>query len=370
MKLAIVHDYLSQNGGAEQVLAAMQEIWPDAPTHVLFFDQEKMPSFKGKDIRTSFLQRAPLIRSKYQWYVGLMPVAAQSMDLSAYDVVVSSASAFGKDLIVRPDAVHVCYCHTPTRYLWSDTHSYVNELRAPGFVKALLPPLLSSLRVRDRLAADRVDAFVANSETVRRRIHAYYRRDAAVVFPPVDTHRFPLADGPKASFLAGGRLVAYKRFDMIIEAANRTGTPLKIFGKGPMEKALRRMAGPTVEFLGFVPDDRLPALYAEAAAFIHPQEEDFGITAVEAMAAGRPVIAYAKGGATETVIPGTTGVLFDRQEWEALADIFLSFDPAAFDPAAIRTHAETFSKARFQAALKAEVERAWQAKQNGYALPR
>jgi glycosyltransferase involved in cell wall biosynthesis len=235
----------------------------------------------------------------------------------------------------------------------------VDELRVPRLVKALLPPFLSLLRVWDKQAADRVDAFVANSETVRGRIAKFYGRDSVTIHPPVDVRRFSLSDAPKTYFLAGGRLVAYKRFDLAIEACNRTGFPLKIFGTGPVMDDLKRKARRNVEFLGRVPDDRLPKLYANAKAFIHPHEEDFGITAVESMAAGRPVIAYRRGGATETVIDGVTGELFDEQSWEELADHLIRFDDARYDPKAIRTHAERFGHERFKKELQDFVERVW-----------
>lgn len=348
MKLALVHDYLKQDGGAEKVLSVLQELWPEAPTYALFFDPERLPQFKGKDVRTSFLQRAPLIQSKFQWYLPLMPTATEHYDLKAFDVVVSSTSAFAKGVITQPGTVHVCYCHTPTRFLWTDTLSYVEELRIPRFVKNMLPPVLSLLRLWDKHAADRVDAFIANSKTVQERIKKYYNRDSVVIHPPVDTHRFAVSDAPKGYFLAGGRLVAYKRFDLIVEACNRTGIKLKIFGTGPVMGELQKMAKGNVEFLGRVSDADLPALYAGAKAFIHPQEEDFGITAVESMAAGRPVIAYKKGGAVETVIEGVTGELFEEQSWEELADHLIRFDEAAYDPAAIRAHAEQFGTERFK----------------------
>ncbi|OGL95408.1 hypothetical protein A2348_02050 [Candidatus Uhrbacteria bacterium RIFOXYB12_FULL_58_10] len=362
MKLALVHDYLKQDGGAEKVLSVLQEIWPEAPTYTLFFDPDRLPQFKGKDVRTSFLQRAPLIQSKFQWYLTLMPTATEHYDLSEYDVVVSSTSAFAKGVITRPGALHVCYCHTPTRFLWTDTLSYVEELRIPRVVKSLLPPFLSMLRVWDRQAADRVDAFVANSRTVKDRIEKYYGRDSAVVHPPVDTHRFSVSDAPKTYFLTGGRLVAYKRFDLVIEACNRTGFKLKIFGTGPVMKDLKKMARSNVEFLGRVPDEDLPALFADAKAFIHPHEEDFGITAVESMSAGRPVVAYRRGGATETVIDGVTGELFDEQSWEELADHLIRFNDAAYDPTAIRAHAERFGRERFKREMQELVERAYEEK--------
>lgn len=357
MKLALVHDYLKQDGGAEKVLAVLQDVWPEAPTYALFFDPERLPQFKGKDVRTSFLQNAPLIQSKFQWYLTLMPTATEHYDLSGHDVIVSSTSAFAKGVITQPGATHICYCHTPTRFLWTDTLSYVEELRIPRVIKMMLPPFLSLLRVWDRQSADRVDVFVANSKTVQERIKKYYNRDSVVIHPPVDVERFAISNGPKDYFLAGGRLVAYKRFDLIVDACNRTGLKLKIFGTGPVENDLKKMAKGNVEFLGRVSDAELPALYANAKAFIHPQEEDFGITAVESMAAGRPVIALKQGGAVETIVDGVTGELFEEQSWEELADYLIRFDDAKYDPAMIRAHAKQFGTERFKLAMKELVEK-------------
>jgi glycosyltransferase involved in cell wall biosynthesis len=236
-------------------------------------------------------------------------------------------------------------------------------LKVPGPIKALLPPLLSSLRVWDRHAADRVDHFLANSETVAERIEKYYDRESDVMHPPVDVSRFSLSDAPKTYFLAGGRLVPYKRFDLIVEAANKTGIPVKIFGTGPAEAALKAKAKPNVEFLGRVSAEEQARLYANAKAYLHPQEEDFGITAVESMAAGRPVIAYGKGGAAETVVPGVTGQFLTEQSWEELADHLIRFDDAAYNAAAIRAHAERFATDAFKQRLKQYVESTWQAKQ-------
>lgn len=361
MKIALAHDYLIQDGGAEKVLDVFQDMWPEAPTFTLFFDPVKMPAFKGKDIRTSFLEGMPFAREKYQWYLPLMPTAIERLDLREFDVVISSTSAFMKGLIVRDDALHICYCHTPTRYLWSDTHSYVEELRLPRLVKSLLPPVLTQLRLWDRQSADRVDFFIANSETIRRRIKKYYDRDSIVIHPPVETNRFQISDKPKTHFVTGGRLVAYKRFDLVVEAFNRTGLPLNIFGSGPVESDLRKQARPNITFHGRVSDEKKAELYANAKAFIHPQEEDFGITPVESMAAGTPVIAYRRGGATETVKEGVTGEFFDEQSWEELADHAIRFDQSKYDPARIREHAAQFSRGRFIRELKAFVEKTWEA---------
>ncbi len=363
MKIALAHDYLIQNGGAEKVLEILQQIWPDAPTFTLLFDPERMPAFRGKDIRTSFLQDFLFIRAKYQWFLPLMPTAVERLDLTDFDVVVSSTSAFMKGIITRDDALHICYCHTPTRYLWSDTHSYVQELRVPKIVKAGLPPLLSYLRVWDHGAADRVDHFIANSETIRRRIQKYYGKNSTVIHPPVETEKFEIQFSPKTYFVTGGRLVAYKRFDLVVEAFNRTGLPLKIFGSGPVEQELRKKARSNIEFLGRISDQQQAKLYANAKAFIHPQEEDFGITPVESMAAGTPVIAYRRGGATETVIEGLTGEFFDEQSWEELADHIIRFDQERYDSKRIRTYAQRFNTDRFIKEMKQFVENAWDAHQ-------
>lgn len=368
MKLALVHDHLVQEGGAERVLQVLQEIWPEAPTFTLLYDPARVgASFGGRDIRTSFLQTWPLALKKYKWFMPFMPAATEHYDLSDYDVVVSSSSAFAKGVITRPGTLHVCYCHTPTRYLWSDTHSYVRELSLPRPIKKLMPIMLARIRQWDRLAADRVDAFVANSETVAGRIGHYYRRPSEVIHPPVETARFSAAAKTGDYYLAGGRLVAYKKFDVVVKAFNKLGIPLKIFGEGPEMRELQSSAKKNIEFLGRVSEDEKARLYRKALAYIHPQEEDFGITAVEAMASGRPVIAYRKGGAVETVIEGRTGIFIDEQSWEELANAIILFEPEKFDPEEIRRHALQFDVSVFKKKMKEYVENAWRDRLNGVA---
>lgn len=361
-KLAFVHDFLVQNGGAERVLRALHAIWPDAPIYTIVHDAERVhPDFQTKDVRPSFLQKIPFGVSHYQWFLPWMPRAIEGHNLMEYDVVLSSSSAFAKGVITGPRTLHVCYCHTPTRYLWTDTHTYVRELAYNRFVKHIVPFLLTNLRLWDQMTASRVDHFIANSRNVQERIKKYYRRESECMHPPIDTARFSVADRVENYYLIGGRLVSYKRYDLAVHAFSKMGIPLVVFGEGPEFDRLRAMAKPNVRFTGKVSDEELARLYRHALAFLHPQEEDLGLTALEAMASGRPVIAYAKGGALETVVPGVTGTFFEEQTWESLADAVLHFDPSQYDAKKIRAHAEQFDVQKFQERVKGFVENAWAA---------
>jgi len=361
MRVALVHDHLVQDGGAERVLKALQDIFPDAPIYTLLYHEKNMGNdFRQKDIRTSFIQDLPLSLKKYQWYLPLMPMATERHDLTDYDLVISSASAMAKGVITGPNTVHLCYCHTPTRYLWTDTHSYLKELKTNPLLKKFIPLYLTRLRKWDRLAADRVDYFIANSKNVADRIAKYYRRPSEVIYPPVETEKFYLADQLNHYYLAGGRLVPYKRFDIIVNAFNKLGIPLKIFGTGPEEIKLKKLAKHNIEFLGKISDQRKSELYAHCLAYIHPQEEDFGITAVEAMASGRPVVAYPVGGALETVVPGITGEFFDEQTWESLGDSVIRFKPDKYDSKKIRQQAEKFSLEEFKKRIMDYIEKTYQ----------
>lgn len=362
MNIALVHDHLAQNGGAENVLRVFCEIWPDAPVYVLVHDPRNAdPFFSTKDIRTSFLQRMPFGVRKYQWFFPLMPSAIESLDLSAYDVVLSTSSSFAKGVITRPNTMHVSYCHTPTRFLWSDTHSYVEELGVNRALKKLIPIFLTKVRMWDRIAAERADIYIGNSKAVQHRIEKYYHRGSELIYPPVNVADFTVAkkEDIKEYFLAGGRLVPYKRFDLLVKVFNATGKKLKIFGSGPALPALKKMARGNIEFLGRVPDPELKKLYAECSAFMNPQEEDFGITMIEALAAGRPVVAYNKGGASEIIEHGKTGLLVDYQTWEDFANAIIGFDPHAFDVDAIRAAALTFDVKKFKTTMQEFVENAW-----------
>ncbi len=348
MKVALVHDYLAQDGGAERVLKSFHDIWPEAPIFVLFHDKVQLSQFKNADVRESFIKRLPFGRKKYQWYLPLMPIATEKHNLHEFDVVLSSTSAFAKGVLTRPETVHISYCHTPTRYLWTDTHEYIADLKYNKLVKAFLPRLIHKLRVWDKMSVDRVDHFIANSGTVAHRIQKYYRRSSDILYPPVDFSSFSISADIRDYFVTGGRLVPYKRFDLVVHVFNRLGWPLKIFGDGPELSHLQSIAKKNISFVGRVSDEEKARLLQHAKAFIHPQIEDLGITPIESMASGRPVIAFGEGGVTETVIPGETGVFFYTQTWEALLDVLLHFDHTAWDSERIRNWSEKFSEERFK----------------------
>jgi len=294
-------------------------------------------------------------------------MAVEFFDLRDYDLVISDTSSFAKGVITQPHTPHICYCHTPTRYLWSDTHQYINELKYNKWMKKMISMVLNRIRIWDRLAADRVDYFIANSKTVQGRIRKYYQRDSHLIYPPVEVEKFKVAainplQEEKPYFLIGCRLAPYKRVDIVVEAFKQLGADynLKIFGDGVDLKRLKKIAGksPNIEFVGRVSDEQKAELYSHCLAFINPQEEDFGITAVEAMAAGRPVLAYRRGGALETIVEGKTGFFFADQTSAAInvavADFYkkLKSGEIVLDSAAIKNHAQEFSVANFTNRLR------------------
>ncbi|TXH08310.1 MAG: glycosyltransferase family 4 protein [Candidatus Moraniibacteriota bacterium] len=359
MKIALVHDYLVQYGGAERVLEAFTEIWPYAPIYTLLHDPEAMHGkFEGKRIYTSFLQRSRFARKHHRLFPPLMPVAIESFDFSKYDVVLSDSSSYAKGIITGPETLHISYVHTPMRYAWDDCQKYTEDFGWPRFIKKLVPFFMNPIRLWDKASADRVDHFIANSEFVRARIAKYYRKESDVIHPPVEVARFRVASasGVKGYYLMVGRLIAYKRHDIAIEAFNRMKLPLKIIGRGPELERLKKLAGPTIEFLGRVPDEELPKYYAECQAFIFPQEEDFGIVAEEAFASGRPVIAYRGGDIVEHLEEGKMGEFFDEQTADALVHAMERFRGRSYDSALIRSKAERFDKERFKARISDLVE--------------
>ncbi|MGQ9594983.1 MAG: glycosyltransferase [Anaerolineae bacterium] len=356
MNVAIVHDWLNQKGGAERVLEALKEVFPEAPVFTSIYWREGMPAtYRTWRIVTSFLDRMPGIYRHHQLFLPLYPLAFESFDLSGFDVVLSNKSGFCHGVLTPPETLHICYCLSPTRYVW-DYRRYAERERLGRVASALLAPLLSYLRMWDRLAADRVDHFVAISREVQARIAKFYRRESTLLYPPVDTERIRPGSGHEDYFLIVSRLVPYKRIDLAVQAFTELGFPLKIAGDGRDRKRLQAMAGPNVEFLGEVDDQAVVPLFQRCAALIFPGAEDFGIAPVEAQAAGRPVIAYAAGGALDTVVEGETGTFFHEPTPQALQETVASFDPDAYDPARIRAHAERFSRARFQEEIRRFVE--------------
>lgn len=362
MRVAIVHDYMNQYGGAERVLEALHDLYPEAPVYTSLYDPEAMPEpYQRWDIRTSFMQRLPGWRTHFRRYFLLYPSAFEQFDLGAYDLVLSSSSAFAKGVIPRPGATHVCYCHTPMRFAWR-TGDYIERERIRGLQGALLPFALTYVRLWDVATANRVDCFVANSHEVAGRIARYYGREAEVVPPPVELP--PYDPQPAGDFyLAGGRLIPYKRIELIVEAFTRLRLPLKIFGDGRDRRRLEGLAGPTVEFLGWVDEETRRELFAQCRGFIFPGEEDFGITPLEAMAAGRPVIAYGAGGALETVIDGVTGRFFHEQSAAALAAAVATSRADRYDQLTIRRHAESYDRAIFLERMQSVIDEAVEGRQ-------
>lgn len=368
MRVGIVHDYLAQSGGAERVVEALHPVWPDAPIFTSVYDRENtLPCFKEMDVRTTFLQkwarRGLLHKLALPWY----PLAFESFDLSGYDLVVSSASSFAKGVITGPETCHVCYCHTPARFAWR-FHEYMAQGGYNPVMRRLMSVVIHHLRTWDYNAAhSRVDHFVANSYNVAKRIRKYYNRASTVIHPPVRTERFTPTETPNSDyFLVVSRFLSYKRIDLAIQACNLLNVPLKVVGSGPDEKRLRGMAGAKTQFLGRLPDTDVIALMANCRAFLFPGEEDFGITPVEAMAAGRPVVAYGAGGALETVIPGETGLFFSEPTPESLAQSLREMDDFVVDASRIRRHAEAFDTRLFQSKMRRFTDAAREATADRY----
>jgi glycosyltransferase involved in cell wall biosynthesis len=354
-----VHYWLVNGRGGEKVLEALCEMYPEADlfTHV-YVPERVSEAIKSHRVRTTFIQRLPKARTLYPYYLPLMPLALEQLDLRDYDLVISSESGPAKGVVARSDATHVCYCHSPMRYVWDLYHDYLSSHRAP--VRWLMAPLLHYLRTWDAASAARVDAFVANSRNVERRVWRSYRRGSEVVHPPVDVEAFAIERKREDFYLVLGDLTAYKRVDLAIEAFNRIGRPLLVIGGGGHLARVRRMAGENVRVLGWQPDDVVREHYASCRALVFPGLEDFGIVPVEAMAAGTPVIAFRGGGALETVVDGKTGVFFESQTVDSLIETILRFEELEddFDRDAIRAHARGFSKERFQKDMSGVVERA------------
>ena len=373
VKLALAHDWLNQMGGAENVLEQMAVLYPDAPVFTTIYAPDLMSdNFRRWDIRPSWLNRAPVIHHHHQPYLPLYPSAVASLDFSGYDVILSNKSGFIHGLRHTPQQMHICYCLAPTRYVW-DYEGYAARERFGAGLGALIQPVIKQLARWDFAAAQPrsekggdqgVDHFIAISKEIQVRIKKYYGRDSIIIYPPVDTHRFrPLPSGHATGdyYFIVSRLIPYKRIDLAVQALSRLGRRLIVAGDGRDRAQLEAMAGPTVQFKGRLPWDEVVELMANCRAFLFPGFEDFGITPLEAQAAGRPVIAFAKGGALDTVIDGETGLFFHEQSVEALMAAVEHFETMTFDPTIIRANAERFSQERFRQRLSHFIDEKWQA---------
>lgn len=362
LKIAIVADWLTSRGGAERVVIALAEAFPRADIFTSVFKPELFPEFAHRKVKTSFLQTMPGGK-KHQLWPTLRPLAFELLNLDDYDIVISSASAEAKGVITKPETLHICYCHTPTRYYWSHYHYY---LRHPEFgwlnplVQLVLPSLINKLRLWDRVAADRVDMFVANSITTKNRIKKYYERDSVVIYPPVDANRFNISEKVEDYYLIVGRQTAYKRTDLAIAAFNNLKLPLKVIGTGPALKKWMLGAKKNITFLGRLSDAEVADHLAKCRALIMPQEEDAGIVPLEAMATGRPVIAYRGGGAMETIIDGKTGVFFNQQTPASLAEAVERAKNINWQSDVIKRHADKFDEANFKEKIKEYINKSYQ----------
>ena len=349
LKIAVGHDDLTvPYAGGDKIFAAIAEIFPQADIFTSMITDQWRRRLSGRQIISTFMQKIPLKRKLQKALFLLYPIAFESIDLSDYDLVISSSSRFGHGVITKPETTHICYMHSPGRMFWEPERYFQDS---PKLGK-ILSPLLSYLRLWDYTAAQRVDQFIANSENIARKIKKYYGREAAVIYPFVDLDRFKFAGGAAGSsgdyFLVVTRLAPWKRVDIAVQAAQEAGLPLKVVGSGPGLAHLKKLAGGKVEILGGVSDAELEELYRNCQAFIMTQEEDFGITALEAQALGKPVIAYGAGGALETVVEGKTGEFFSSQTAQALGAVLKKFKPGRYDPQACRAQAERFSQERFR----------------------
>ncbi len=358
-KMAVVHDWLIEVGGAEKVLSAILALYPNAHLFTLVKSEKilKMVSIFPPSITTSFIQWFPFVKKNYRNYLPFFPMAIESFDLSSYDLIISSSHAVAKGIRTHRKQLHICYCHTPARYLWSDQYK-----RQMSRIKSLLAkPILDYIKKWDLKTLDRVDYFIANSNYIGNRIKESYGLSTETIYPPVSTHRFQVGYHRDDFYLTVSRLVCYKRIDLIIEAFNQM--PLKrlyVIGRGPELKNLKKKARSNIHFLGFQPDEQLHGYLEKAKALIFAAEEDFGIVPVEAQAAGTPVIAYGKGGVLETVIPYKTGLFFAEQEVESMIKTINDFETHSFDPNLIRSNAERFGEARFKKEFDSFIKKKWE----------
>lgn len=359
LKIAIVCDWLTVFAGAERVVYELSKLFPNAPIYTSLYNKSKCRAFHKSNVIESRLKYFPFARSLHRLYLPFMPITFENIDLSAYDIVISSSHSAAKGVITKPETLHVTYCHSPMRYVWDQSHSYQKNFSSFSALRFLYTPILHKIRMWDRAAAERPDIFIANSQFIADRIKKYYGRTSTVINPPVDLDIFSLSEQHGDCYLAVGRLIPYKRFDLVIAAFNKNGLPLKIAGTGPEYGRLKRMAASNIEFLGQVSDTELRNIYASAKALVFPQAEDFGIVPLEAMASGTPVIAYASGGALETVTDGVSGLFFQDQSIESLGEAITRFGKMTWNPRTVASGIEKFGPAIFKTRIAHFLQTAW-----------
>jgi glycosyltransferase involved in cell wall biosynthesis len=357
MKVAIIHYWLVGMRGGEKVIEALCEMYPQADifTHV-YVPEQVSDRIRQHRVIPTFINSLPRAARMYKTYLPLMPLALEQLDLRGYDLIISSESGPSKGIIPPSDALHVCYCHTPMRYIWNMYHDYRKS--AGPIARLMMPSLAHYMRMWDVTSAARVDSFVANSATVARRIRRYYGTDSVIIYPPVDTGSFSIAQPSELEdyYLMAGELVSYKRPDLAVLAFNAMKLKLVVIGGGEMLDEIRRLAGPTVTVLGSQPFDVLKQHYAQCRALIFPGEEDFGMVPVEAMASGRPVVAFGRGGATETVATGVTGIFFAEQKVEAISSAVRALADIEINPEKIAAHAHQFGRDQFFQKMRAHID--------------
>lgn len=362
MKVALVHDFLVRLGGAERVLKVLADMYPKAPIFTLFYDEKKVGNvFPSERIQTSFLQNYPnFIKKRYRLLTHKFPRAMEEMDFEEYDLVISSSSAYAHGIVTPLATKHICYCHSPMRYAWDWTHEYRDENNLKGLKSLVYMPLIKYLREWDFVAADRPDVYISNSRNVQKRLKKYYKVNSDIIYPPVDTERFRIGKEHSGYFLIISTLTPYKKIDLAVQMFNKIGRKLVIIGEGSHRNYLESIAGDNIDFLGFKDDETVKEYLQNCRAFIFPGEEDFGITPVEAMACGKPVLAFGKGGCTESVISGKTGEFFFEPTVESMEDGLarLLYNERFYRPHTIRRHSKNFSQEIFEKRIKRAIRSA------------
>jgi len=358
MKIAIAYDYMTQMGGAERVVRALHRIFPEAPIYTVVYDRAALPEdFRAMDIRTSFIDRLPLSHRKFEWFIPLYGFAMEQFDFREYDVVLSVSTMVAKGINTGPKTCHISLCFTPMRWAWDLYQNYIDELQGRFFLRAMFRLFTHYYRLWDVVSTSRVNYFIAGSRVAARRIHKHYGRRSDVIHPPIEIERFtPTGQPPEDFYLVVSRLVLAKRIDLAVRAFALQGKRLVVIGTGERLPHLRKIATANITFAGFQPDTVVSDYLGRCKALIFPGEEDFGLTPVEAMASGRPVIAYASGGALETIKEDETGIFFREQTPEALAEAVERFEKLSFDSSKIRAHAEGFGAEAFEKAIRRYVE--------------